>query len=220
MTWDVLSLMGIVAFAASGAIIAMEEEYDIFGVAVLGMAAAFGGGVVRNLFIGIPITSLWSQGLLLNTALATIFLLYLFPAVWIRRWQPIATFFDAVGLAAFSIQGALFAARMELPVGVVIFASVVTGIGGGVIRDVLAGRKPLVFRDEIYALWAMLAGISVGFGWMDGQIRTAVLFAVILTMRMLSVYYGWKLPRRKLDFHQAAGRRELAAGGKEEERAL
>lgn len=219
MTWDVLSLMGIVAFAASGAIIAMEEEYDIFGVAVLGMAAAFGGGVVRNLFIGMPITSLWSQGLLLN-ALATIFLLYLFPAVWIRRWQPIATFFDAVGLAAFSIQGALFAARMELPAGVVIFASVVTGIGGGVIRDVLAGRKPLVFRDEIYALWAMLAGIVVGLGWMKGQIGTAVLFAVILSMRMLSVYYGWKLPRRRLDFPHPKDKRRHTATAKEEERAL
>lgn len=220
MTWELLSLLGIVAFAASGAIIAMEEQYDLFGVVVLGMAAAFGGGVIRNLFIGHPITTLWSQSLFLNTALITIVLIYLFPVVWIRKWQPISSFFDAIGLAAFSIQGALYAVRMEMPVGVVIFASVATGIGGGVIRDVLAGRKPLVFRDEIYALWAMLSGIVLGMGWMNGSVGTAVLFVVIVGLRMLSVFYGWKLPRRTLVFERegAAGRRMNQV--KEEERAL
>ncbi|MDF2719585.1 MAG: trimeric intracellular cation channel family protein [Paenibacillus sp.] len=220
MTWDLLSLLGIVAFAASGAIIAMEEEYDLFGVAVLGMAAAFGGGVIRNLFIGHPITTLWSQALFLNTALITIVVIYMFPAMWIRRWQPIASFFDAIGLAAFSIQGAQYAVKMELPVGVVIFASVATGIGGGVIRDVLAGRKPLVFREEIYALWAMLSGIVIGLGWMHGNSGTAALFAVIVTMRMLSVYYGWKLPRRILVFDRESSGGTRLKPAKEEERAL
>ena len=79
MTWDMLSLIGIVAFAASGAIMAMEEDYDIFGVIVLGMATAFGGGVLRNLFIGVPITSLWSQSLFLKTALVAILILYVLP---------------------------------------------------------------------------------------------------------------------------------------------
>lgn len=218
MTWELLSLLGIVAFAASGAIVAMEEEYDWFGAAVLGMAAAFGGGVIRNLFIGHPIPTLWSQGLLLNTALATIVLLYILPLGWIRRWRPIVSFFDAIGLAAFSIQGAQYAVQMELPLGAVMFASVATGIGGGVVRDVLAGRKPLVFRDEIYALWAMLSGAVVGLGWIGGGAGTAVLFVVIVALRMLSVYRGWKLPRRKLSADRETKARTKPAGG--EERAL
>lgn len=220
MTWDILSMLGIVAFAASGAIMAMEEKYDLFGVVVLGMAASFGGGVLRNLFIGQPITTLWSQSLFLNTALITIVILYVFPAVWIRKWQTIASFFDAIGLAAFSIQGALYAVQMNMPVGVVIFASVATGIGGGVIRDVLAGRKPLVFQDEVYALWAMMSGTAVGLGWAHEKLGIAVLFTVIVVLRMLSVYFKWKLPRRTLLFAGEGGAGRRNGSTTEEERAL
>ena len=63
MTWDVLSIIGTIAFAISGAFIAMEEEYDILGVYILGIVTAFGGGAIRNLLIGVPVSALWEQGL-------------------------------------------------------------------------------------------------------------------------------------------------------------
>lgn len=63
MTWEVLSMIGTVAFAVSGAIVAMEEEYDILGVYILGIVTAFGGGAIRNLLIGVPVSALWEQGL-------------------------------------------------------------------------------------------------------------------------------------------------------------
>lgn len=196
--FGIFSIIGTIAFAVSGAIVAMEEEYDILGVFVLGLVTAFGGGVVRNLLIGMPVTSLWSQGYLLKIAIIAMTVAFLLPVAWIQRWRRSEAFFDAIGLSAFAIQGALYATQMKHPLSAVLVAAMLTGIGGGIIRDVLAGRKPLVLKDEIYAVWAMLAGLAIGIGWFQTTFELLFLFVVIITFRMLSVYFKWKLPRRSL----------------------
>lgn len=201
MEWEIfgiLSIIGTIAFAVSGAVVAMEEDYDILGILVLGLVTAFGGGVARNLLIGVPVTTLWEQQSSFLAAIAAMTLVFCMPSRWIRRWKSWEAFFDAIGLSAFAIQGALYAVRMNHPLGVVIVAAMLTGIGGGIIRDVLAGRKPLVLRDEIYAVWAMLAGAVIGIGWAKGNAQLLVLFAAIVVLRMLSVYFKWRLPRRRL----------------------
>ncbi|MBJ6363672.1 trimeric intracellular cation channel family protein [Paenibacillus sp. GCM10012307] len=192
------SIIGTIAFAVSGAIVAMEEEYDILGVFVLGLVTAFGGGVVRNVLIGMPITTLWSQGLFLKTAIIAVLIAFLLPIGWIQRWRRSEALFDAIGLSAFAIQGALAATSMQVPLSAVIVAAMLTGIGGGMIRDLLAGRKPLVLRDEIYAVWAMLGGVMIGIGWATTTWQLLGLFVLIIIFRMLSVHYKWKLPRRSL----------------------
>src|SRR5574342_1019735 len=164
MTWEVLSMIGTVAFAVSGAIVAMEEEYDILGVYILGIVPAFGGGAIRNLLIGVPVSALWDQGLFFQIALLAITAVFLFPSNLLKHWQRWGNFFDAIGLAAFAIQGAIYASNMGHPISAVIVAAVLTGSGGGIIRDLLAGRKPLVLRAEIYALWAILTGLFLGLG--------------------------------------------------------
>ncbi|MFF2479481.1 trimeric intracellular cation channel family protein [Paenibacillus sp. NPDC058071] len=194
----VFSIIGTVAFAVSGAVVAMEEEYDILGVFVLGLVTAFGGGVIRNLLIGIPVTTLWNQGHLFKIALIAMLIAFILPSRWIVTWRKSEAFFDAIGLAAFAIQGALYATEMKHPTSAVLVAAMLTGIGGGIIRDVLAGRKPLVLRDEIYAVWAMLAGLVIAQGWFHSTIHLLFLFVIIITLRMLSVHYKWKLPRRSL----------------------
>jgi uncharacterized membrane protein YeiH len=196
--FGIFSIIGTIAFAVSGAIVAMEEEYDILGVFVLGLVTAFGGGVVRNLLIGMPVTSLWSQGYLLKIAMIAMTIAFVLPVVWIQRWRRSEAFFDAIGLSAFAIQGALYATQMKHPLSAVLVAAMLTGIGGGIIRDVLAGRKPLVLKDEIYAVWAMLAGLAIGLGWFKTTLELLFLFVIIISFRMLSVYYKWKLPRRSL----------------------
>jgi uncharacterized membrane protein YeiH len=198
VNWELFSIIGTIAFAVSGAIVAMEEEYDILGVYVLGLVTAFGGGVVRNLLIGKPIVLLWEQGLYFQIALFAMTLVFLMPVRLIRLWKTWEAFFDAIGLAAFSIQGAIYATNMGHPLSAIIVAAVLTGIGGGIVRDVLAGRKPLVLKDEIYAVWGMLAGALVGLGWAQGTWQLAVLFALIVILRMFSVFYKWKLPKRSL----------------------
>ncbi|UKS29036.1 trimeric intracellular cation channel family protein [Paenibacillus sp. HWE-109] len=198
MNWELFSIIGTIAFAVSGAIVAMEEEYDILGVYVLGLVTAFGGGIIRNLLIGKPIVLLWEQGLYFQIALFAMTLVFFMPVRYIKMWKTWEAFFDAIGLAAFSIQGAIYATNMGHPLSAIIVAAVLTGIGGGMIRDVLAGRKPLVLKDEIYAVWGMLAGALVGLGWMQGTWQLAVLFVLIVSLRMLSVFYKWKLPKRSL----------------------
>ncbi|OSX53689.1 trimeric intracellular cation channel family protein [Anoxybacillus ayderensis] len=198
MTWEVLSIIGTVAFAISGAIVAMEEEYDILGVYILGIVTAFGGGAVRNVLIGVPVSVLWQQQTLFFIAFIAMTIVYLFPHKMLPHWQRWGNFFDALGLSAFAIQGALYAVQMNRPLSAVIVAAVLTGSGGGMIRDVLAGRKPLVLRDEIYAVWAILAGVAVGTRIAHSPISLYVLFIVVAALRILSYTYNWKLPNKSL----------------------
>ncbi|MFC0188747.1 trimeric intracellular cation channel family protein [Fictibacillus aquaticus] len=198
MTWEAFNIIGTIAFAVSGALVAMEEDYDILGVVVLGLVTAFGGGIIRNLLIGVPVDSIWQQGLLLKTALVAMGIVFLLPSGVIQHSKKWLNLFDAIGLSAFAIQGALFASKMGHPLSAVVVAAMMTGIGGGIIRDVLAGRKPVVLRDEIYAVWAMAGGLIVGLGAADEPLELYSLFAGIVIMRILSLKYKWKLPHRAI----------------------
>ncbi|HYK73839.1 MAG TPA: trimeric intracellular cation channel family protein [Pseudoneobacillus sp.] len=198
MTWEVLSLIGTIAFAMSGAFVAMEEEYDILGVYILGIVTAFGGGAIRNLLIGVPVSAIWDQGIFFQTALLAITAVYIFPNNLLKHWQRWGNFFDAIGLAAFAIQGALYASNMNHPMSAIIVAAVLTGSGGGIIRDLLAGRKPIVLKAEIYAVWAILCGFAIGFKITNTPFELYSLFTIITTLRVLSYTFQWKLPIRSL----------------------
>ena len=199
MAWEVFSIIGTLAFAISGAITAMEEEYDLFGVYILGIVTAFGGGAIRNLLIGLPVTTLWGQDMMFQIAIVAITLFFLFPHRLIQHWHRWGNFTDAIGLSAFAIQGALYAVKLDMPISAVIVAAVLTGSGGGIVRDLLAGRKPLVLRDEIYGVWAASAGLMIGVGVFSGDIFLYVLFVAITALRVLSYTRKWRLPLRKLN---------------------
>ena len=198
VAWDVLSIIGTIAFAVSGAIVAMEEEYDLFGVYLLGIVTAFGGGAIRNLLIGVPVSALWEQEMMFQIALFAITAVFLFPQNLLKHWNRWGNFFDAIGLSAFAIQGALFAVQLGLPISATIVAAVLTGSGGGIVRDVLAKRKPLVLRNEIYAVWAVITGLVIGFGIAVNDIALYVLFVSTTTLRVISYLYKWRLPFRTL----------------------
>ncbi|WP_148629644.1 trimeric intracellular cation channel family protein [Bacillus sp. E214] len=194
MTWDVLSIIGTIAFATSGALVAMEEEYDLFGLYLLGFVTAFGGGAIRNLLLGIPIIHIWEQNGLFFIAFISITIVCLFQHSLLKHWNRWGNFFDAIGLSAFAVQGALLATEMNLPLIAVVFAAILTGSGGGIVRDVLAGRKPILLRSEIYAIWAGIAGLLIGLGTMTSNLELYLLFIIITFLRMLSYLYEWHLP--------------------------
>ncbi|ANC77001.1 trimeric intracellular cation channel family protein [Fictibacillus nanhaiensis] len=198
MTWDLLNIIGTIAFAISGALVAMEEDYDILGVFILGLVTAFGGGIIRNVLIGLPVDTIWEQGLLLKAALASMGIVFFMPESMIQFSKRSLHFFDAIGLSAFAIQGAIAASSMNHPISAVIVAAILTGIGGGMIRDVLAGRKPVVLREEIYAVWALLGGLMVGFNIVDSTVEYMILFVSLVVFRMLSLKLNWRLPHRAL----------------------
>src|SRR4051812_1949467 len=100
---------------------------------VLGFTTAFGGGLIRNILIGIPIENFWLQGYLFEIAFLAITIVYILPNKWIRNWKNSVVFFDAIGLAAFAIQGANYAISIDAPLMVVVIAACMTGTGGGMI---------------------------------------------------------------------------------------
>ncbi|GAA0479846.1 trimeric intracellular cation channel family protein [Salinibacillus aidingensis] len=197
MTWEIFNAIGTIAFAISGAIVALEEDYDILGVYVLGMVTAFGGGTTRNLLIGVPVSEIWDQGPLFMMAIFIITIVFLFPSGALKHWGRWGTFTDAIGLSTFAILGAMHATEMNHPLSAIIMAALLTGSGGGIIRDLLAGRKPSVLREDIYGAWAMLAGLLIGIDLVNQTWGLYLLFVAVVTLRMLTVKYGWKLPHRQ-----------------------
>jgi uncharacterized membrane protein YeiH len=187
LAWEVFSIIGTIAFAISGAIIAMEEEYDLFGVYILGIVTAFGGGAIRNLLIGLPVTTLWGQDMMFQIAIAAITIFFIFPHHLIQHWHRWGNFTDAIGLSAFAIQGALYAVKLDMPISAVIVAAVLTGSGGGIVRDLLARRQPLILRDEVYGVWAALAGLIIGLQLFSGDIFLYVLFGVITVLEYFHI---------------------------------
>ena len=158
----VLEVIGTVGFAVSGAMAATRQRMDVFGVAVLGVIAAVGGGVtLRDLLLSEPVSWLrhwWPIGVAAGTAVATIpIALRLGSDVDSRRTVLVA---DALGLAVFSVLGCLTALNAGTPAGVAVIIGTITGITGGIIRDVLMGQPPAVFTGQFYAL-AATAGTAL-----------------------------------------------------------
>ncbi|GGC96866.1 UPF0126 membrane protein YvgT [Thalassobacillus devorans] len=200
MTWEILNIVAVAAFAFSGAIVALSERYDIFGTFMLGIATPFAGGIIRNIALDVPVVHVWEQGYLFYIAVATIAIVYFFPKSWVLFWDRWNIYLDAIGLSAFALQGGAFAVAAGFPLGGVIFAAILTGVGGGMTRDVLAQRKPMVLHQEIYAVWAMFAGLAIGLGWVDinHTFEMYLLFFVIILLRVLSYHLGWHLRFRDL----------------------
>jgi uncharacterized membrane protein YeiH len=200
MTWEIFSIIGTAAFAISGALVAMEAKYDVFGVFILGFVTAFGGGAIRNLLIGLPVSYLWSQTSLFYIALLSIAIILIFPK-WISHpWKKAGLYADAIGLAAFAIQGALHAASLDHSLLAIMVAAFLTGSGGGILRDLLAGRKPYVFKAEIYGSWAALAGLIIGLGAANHPVLLYALFAGIIFLRIYSFHRKWQLPVPKMHY--------------------
>lgn len=192
----VLDLVGIAVFAISGALVAVRKELDLFGVLVLAGATGLGGGFLRDVLIGAtPPAALddWRY-LLVPTAAGLVTFVY-HPTL--GRMERLVTFFDAAGLALFCVAGALKALDYGLSPLPAALMGMTTGIGGGILRDLLAGRVPIVFRGELYATPALAgAGVAVvahelGVTALVGTVGGA---AVCLVWRLLAVRRGWQAP--------------------------
>ncbi|RKJ70987.1 trimeric intracellular cation channel family protein, partial [Butyricicoccus sp. 1XD8-22] len=130
MSWIVLHFIGIISYAASGAFVALEAKYSFIGVYALGLTTAFGGALIRNVIIGVPVTELWDP-IIIFTVLMTLTIIVLLPLKLLNHWRRWSLFFDSIGLASFALQGAMLAKEVFTnDLGVIILASMFTGIGG------------------------------------------------------------------------------------------
>ena len=158
MVLYLLDLLGTGVFAVSGALAAGKKRMDLFGVAVLGLVTAVGGGTIRDLILNAHPVFWVEDTVYLHTALAAAILTFL---VTRFRALPTAvlTLADALGLAVFTVIGAQKALALETPGVIAVIMGVMTGVAGGIIRDILSGQIPLILRREIYAT-ASLCGAT------------------------------------------------------------
>lgn len=193
----VISMLGVAVFAASGALAAGRKNFDLIGVAVLAEVTAIGGGTIRDLLLERKVfwisdpAHLWVA--LLAAALTV---------VWVRYWKPprmSLLIADALGLALFSISGARVSHEMGLSPIITVLMGAITGVAGGVLRDVFSGEIPLLFQPTsiLYAT-ASIAGIVVflllDFLRLDVTAAALSGMSVVFALRILAIVWRWRLP--------------------------
>lgn len=196
--WDIIAIIGTVSFALQGGIIAMEEEYDLFAVYLFGMLTSFGGGVLQNVIIGGSEEQLWNQELLFYVAFISITVALFFPTQITKTKMLFINYLDSFGVMAFAITGSIHAIYRGLPTSAVIVSAIITATGGGIIRDLLSQRKPVLLGQNIYGLWIFLIGLIMGFFGRKSIPYQYLIFIIFTTLRILSFHYNWKIPTRKL----------------------
>lgn len=192
-----LDLLGIFVFALSGGLVAVRKELDVFGVLVLATATGLGGGFVRDVLIGaVPPAALADWRYLVAPIAGGIVVWFFHPGI--ERMERFVNLFDAAGLGLFCVGGTLKALEYGLGPLPAALLGVVTAAGGGVIRDVLAGRVPEVLRRGLYATPALLgATLIVLADWLDFADHPAVApLAVVAAfgLRLIALIRGWNAP--------------------------
>ena len=193
-----LNLIGLFAFALSGALLAVRQQYDVIGMAILGSATALGGGLIRDVLIGdVPASALRNTWWLIIPLMATAITFFFHPQV--ARLRRAVQIFDAVGLGLFCAAGATKALAFGLSPLAAVLMGAITGIGGGIIRDLLAGVTPSVLaRDsKLYAIPAILGSTAIvivdqlGANGLLAQFLAAI---GITTLRLVALWRGWTAP--------------------------
>ncbi len=193
-----LDLVGVFAFALSGGLVAVRKRLDLFGVLVLAGATGLGGGVLRDLLIGLIPPIGISDWRLVATALAAGLVTFVYhPGV--ERLGRLVKVLDAVGLALFAVGGALLAlARPGIPPLAAIIVGTITAVGGGALRDVLVGQVPEVLRRELYALPALFGSAIVVVAYEVNLISPFVVWgaaALVFGIRMVAVVLHLNAPQ-------------------------
>ncbi|MCL4168045.1 UNVERIFIED_CONTAM: hypothetical protein GTU68_038123 [Idotea baltica] len=169
---------------------------DIFGVIFVATLPAIGGGTVRDLLLGLPVHWLDSQEGLLLAALAAV-MVFFSPKIWVTTKTLV--WFDAVGLSVFAVVGASVAYDLGHGAFVTIIMGVITATAGGLLRDVVCNKIPLLLKEDVYAT-AAIVGICVFYGARLANLDAALALLIggltVFTVRASSVVFGWALPAK------------------------
>lgn len=191
-----LDLVGTFVFAVSGAMVGVRHRLDLFGVLVLAFVTAVFGGIVRDVLIGAVPPAAIADPRALSVSLVAGLITFFF-APWLDRLREPVQFFDAAGLGVFAVAGTQKALDHGIGWPMAVVLGMISGVGGGMVRDVLTARTPAVLHAEIYAVAALVAGGVVVVGAHVGAppAAAAIVGAVLcLALRLLSLSRGWRLP--------------------------
>ena len=192
----ILELIGTVAFALSGAMLGVRKKMDLLGVVILGMTTAVGGGIIRDLILGItppmafrhPVYALLAVGVSLLTFLPGI-------SGWINLNSAPVMVMDAVGLGIFTVIGVQAAADFD-NVFLSVFVGTLTGVGGGVLRDLFAGDQPSIFVRHFYACASIAGALVCALVWgLNADLAMSLGAATVIVLRILAAKHKWNLPR-------------------------
>ena len=201
-----LEILGTVAFAVSGAIVGVQKKMDIFGVAILGLTTAVGGGVLRDLILNITPPAAFQRPVFAVVAILTSMLIFIRSVRTIlehqsRTYENMILIMDTIGLSLFTVVGVEAAqeAVSEKNLFLVTFVGVLTGVGGGVLRDVFAGVTPSIFTKHFYACASIAGAWTCALLWTDDLKLQAMFTGAVITatLRILAAHYRWSLPRAK-----------------------
>ena len=213
MIIKIMEIIGTVAFALSGSIIAARYGLDLFGVTLVGCVTAVCGGMLRDITLGNLPPAVFSNKVLLAVAAVTSVLVFIIFYFNSKRFEKLEKsvetaniLFDAIGLAAFSITGmeVAFGTENDKNALLVISMGVITGIGGGIIRDILVDKIPYVLKKHIYALASIFGCIVYYIIRQNGGKVTGMFVSipVMIIIRLLAAKYHWKLPKIKIERQQ------------------
>jgi uncharacterized membrane protein YeiH len=202
-----LDLAGTFVFALSGAMAGVKHRLDVFGVLVLSFAAANTGGITRDVLIGAIPPGAISDWRYLGVSLVAGLTTFYFPAAITQRWSPVLLF-DAAGLALFAVSGAHKALAYGLNPVMATLLGMLTGIGGGMARDILLAEIPTVLRADLYAV-AALAGAAIvvmaNMLQLPSGVAALVGAALCFGLRVMAIKYGWRLPVAGADWRRFRG---------------
>ena len=204
---EALELIGVAAFAASGAMAAVDKKADIFGVLFLAVITALGGGIIRDILLGYLPPRMFTSYVYIALALVCAGLVFLDAYVRREKYQHhkdkldnVVNVFDAVGLAVFTVTGMELAIE-QYGMGNLVLAvlmGVTTGVGGGMLRDVLTNCMPAVLRKRIYAV-ASMTGALLYYVLLSLNVNrgagAAISMLLIFSLRILATVYKWNLPK-------------------------
>ncbi|MBQ5810411.1 MAG: trimeric intracellular cation channel family protein [Clostridia bacterium] len=207
----IMEWIGTAAFAVSGALVAIGCGLDLFGVVIVGCVTAVGGGMMRDLLIGNVPPLVFGKPEILLCALITTLAVFILSYINSKRFsgirqkiEKINILFDALGLASFSVTGVVVAceAGYESSALLAITLGVITGVGGGILRDVLVNEKPYVLTKHIYAV-ASIVGSSIyyvmGICFGLKVWGTFISLGFTIFIRLLAAHFRWKLPKVPLE---------------------
>jgi uncharacterized membrane protein YeiH len=189
-------LAGVAVFAASGAASAVAKRLDLFGVGFVGFVSALGGGIIRDLVIDQPPLAFWDWRYAATAALASLVVFWWHP--WLQRARRTILLLDAAGLALFTVTGTIKAFDAGVPAVGACLLGMLTGIGGGLARDLLLSEIPVVLQREIYALASLIGAgvVAVLTRLQIASIINMILAGVLIfAIRLVALRRRWSAPR-------------------------
>ncbi len=210
----IFDILGTVSFAVSGALVAIKAKLDIFGIIFIAAITATGGGIIRDIIIGKIPPTIFDRFYIFLIAALTAVTVFVVAEIYRRRFyklsekvEQVNNIFDAIGLGAFSVMGTeiVFSENLSDNMFLAIVLGMLTGVGGGIFRDILTDQTPYVFKKHIYAIASITGSILyyiLRTTFNETVISSIIALLCVVIIRMLATKFRWSLPKIKLEEKQ------------------